>query len=164
MRYLTAFLLCVLFVSCQVSQQALKVPVERSHTFNASFDKTWTTLIRVLSDEAYPFKIMEKGSGILQTDNMSLDVATMEAYSTTKSSAGATYRNNSGTINLKFFVQSKDSSTTTVQITPYMQGVFFVYKVIANVDEIHVLESNGTLEKRLFDKMGATLRGTKPTV
>lgn len=151
-----ALAFCFIFTSCQVAKETMKAPVERKHTFNASFDRTWGALIKVLSDDGYPFKIMEKSSGILQTDNLNLAEETAYAYSTTKKqSFGAIYRG--GTINLKFFVQSKDS-ITTIQITPYMQATFYVYKVFANVDEIHVLESNGTLEKSLFDKIQTEVR------
>lgn len=151
-----ALLLCLFFPSCQVTKETMKAPVERKHTYATSFDRTWNALIKVLSDDGYPFKIMEKSSGILQTDNMNLEQESAYAYSTTKKqSFGATYQG--GTINLKFFVQSADS-VTTVQITPYIQATFYVYKVLANVNENHVLESNGTLEKSLFDKIQAQLK------
>ncbi len=159
MKNLIVFLLCILFTSCQVSRQTTTAPIEQNHTFNTTFDKTWTALVRVLSEDSYPFKIMEKSSGILQTDNMRLDEVTLEKYSTSKSAPGATFEG--GTLNVKFFVRSEDSLRTVVQITTYIQGVFYVYKVFANVNEVDELQSSGVLERHLFQRIETTLESTK---
>jgi hypothetical protein len=149
--YATLLLSLVLF-GCQVSRQALQAPVERTRTYNAPFDLVWTAMVKVLADDGYPFKIMEKASGVLQTDNRIMSEDDAYALSTTKKQAfGFQFRG--GIINLKFFVESVDSVTTRVQITPYMEATFFVYKVVANVNEVHQLESNGVLEQSLFDRI-----------
>ncbi len=149
--YLSAVLvLCFALHGCQVSKETTREPVEHKRTYNTSFDKTWNVLVKVLSEASYPFKMMEKSSGVIQTDNTMIDAETAYSYSTTQKSAGINYVD--GTMNLKFLLQSQDS-LTTVQIKPYIQVTFSVYKVFESVRETHILESNGALEQSLFEKI-----------
>ena len=54
--------------------------IETEFTLPGSFDNVWSALIKTLSEENYPIKAIEKDSGVVTSDWMSLPRTTTKAF------------------------------------------------------------------------------------
>lgn len=120
--------------------------------FQHSFDKVWSTIIEVLSDESIPIASIEKVSGLVTSDFMSITVGRVSQIAMMKKDGGYRQVNTFFITNARYklnvFVSSLDSTRTKVKITPHIEG-FFKFGDLGGGWQVAV--SRGRLEKEIFN-------------
>jgi hypothetical protein len=102
---------------CRTTEPVI-VPPDYKQNYIATYDDVWSAVTTVLKENGYTFKILDKSSGILQTN----DVETVSGYQSTlitRTDYPANEIPSRTTYNIKIFIYPTDSAYTRVRLTLY---------------------------------------------
>jgi len=142
--------LCViaplLFQGCVSTQRIIPAP-DTKQNFNQPFDKVWGAIVGELSAE-YPFQVVDKQSGIIQTQLISIgsgfgSLRVLQRYAIEPRMFLATW--SSASASLSVYVKAVNETNTMVRITGHFQG--FENNV---THSLQPWQSNGTLENQVL--------------
>lgn len=77
---LLALLSLVVLSGCATGKRAVEKPVEKTKSFTQSYDAVWSKIIKHFSSKSYSIKSLEKASGIISTDSLSVDSVQDKKY------------------------------------------------------------------------------------
>jgi hypothetical protein len=145
---LSVVIFSLLFLSC--ATVGTRPVITDTFTINAPFDKVWGSLIKYVSVKNIPIKIVEKASGLLDTDLFTYAQGSgiyvageLNKIAVMQSSFMQVYT--SSRCKFNFYVASSDANTTQIKITTYIEAFD---NTTQNWYECY---SNGTLEANIFN-------------
>ncbi len=152
MKKTKVFILLTLFVptifsGCVPPQKDTEIyPTEQ--TYSKPFDKVWSVMIEVLaSDKGYPVSVVEKASGLIQTDFVSIPLSEMRPFVNTATTFITMCR-------LKWTIYIKAiEGGTKVKVTPHIE-YFFSF---GDTSQWMVVKSNTRLEHDILMLIGEKL-------
>jgi len=119
-------------------------------TFATDFDTTWSACIQAIADLKFKIKSTDKSSGLIQveteaaaSDNLGDANEVIKTYTTKKVGSFSGWQ--AYTFDFNILLAKKDSNSTEVKINTSIEG----YNGWS--EKWEVLESNGTIEKEIFD-------------
>jgi len=119
-------------------------------SFSADFDTVWSACMQAVVDMKFKIKATEKSSGLIQVeteaeagDNLGDANEVIKTYTTKKVGSMSGWQ--AYTFDFNILVSKKDASTTEVKINTSIEG----YNGWS--EKWEALESNGTIEKEIFD-------------
>ena len=156
MRRSTLAFAILLLSGCAAPQQLATTPVEDTEVFVASYDAVWGAVVATLAAEHYPIKAIEKESGLIATEFVTFTTSSLRAK---EEIDGIAVRPgvflgtwSQGRYSLTVFVARLADSTTSVKVTPHIEG--FEDNVTRRW---HVCPSLGVVESAVFDSVRARL-------
>ncbi|MFV8249864.1 hypothetical protein ACES2I_12585 [Bdellovibrio bacteriovorus] len=144
--------------SCASLKKAAPPPIEKKITVQAPFDKAWAGVIKFFSERGIPVKTIEKESGLIATENMTIntdsDLFVCDGFGMNGKSA----RSFPGTANFNVFVTKIDEKTTSIQMNTFGRAVAYDPGAPPYVPpSTHDLTcyTNGKMEQNLFNEINA---------
>jgi hypothetical protein len=152
---ISAALFPLLFVGC-ATQTYLTQPLPTSKTFAAGKEPVWNQVVAAVGMQ-YPVRAIDKGSGLLTTDFVSLPVgfnnAQMRAYVIPPRSLLGTW--NGLRMNMSVLVTEVEAGKTQVNIRTHYEAFE------DNVSKSWIVcQSNGILENGILRHIGQELENT----
>ncbi len=139
---------CAVFCGCQAPQPVQKL--ETSRVFPKPIDAVWPKLVQVATDSEYPLKVVQKDSGVIETENFSpglLRGIATSPHGLFLPTWGATRAR------LSILATPLNETNTTVKVT----GHFEAFE--DNVTQTwYVWDSTGQFEYSFLNKVQDTLR------
>ncbi|GLQ20395.1 hypothetical protein ACFFUB_02385 [Algimonas porphyrae] len=121
---------------------------DNSRSVDATFDRTWESVISYFAENNIPIATLEKDSGIIVAKNERYTPGAMKTFADCASAFMMT--NDVGQIDVNVFVRPVDDNTTSVQVnTSYSMRQSGAYGSSA----VETCNSNGTLEEALLDRI-----------
>ena len=139
---------CLLIAGCQTSAPAPHIETDR--TFNRPYDSVWAAVVRVVSSSDYSLKIVQKDSGVIETEAFNPGILRGEAtpprglFLPCWGDARA---------HLSILVMAESNTNTTVRINGHFEC--FEYNV---THAWFVWNSTGVLENQLLEKIATSIR------
>ena len=155
-----ALCLLVLHGCATYSTVPVREPLEIESVFEQPFDEVWAALVSVVGMRDEPLGIIEKDSGILGTDLVVCNSAALHEVGITEGMGVTVW--SSGRYSYKAAVFETYDGKTQVNIKLHVEGFGMTYAVITNVYGWYVLQSRGTLERRILREIETRLYSRRP--
>lgn len=155
MREVMCILLCgIAFVLSGCQGAAIEPPqIETSRVFNGSFDDTWSAIVQAFADRNYPIKTIEKDSGVIASEPLSIPIAKKEfnKFGILPSKAYF-YIWETARCNLTLYARALGNDQTSVRVNSTISA----YE--SNMTkQWHTCYSTGMIEKIMLDKIADKL-------
>jgi len=148
MRIVIALVL-VLLSGCAAETQISDVPaVHNTEIFTASTDRTWKALVETLAEDSYPIQAIEKESGLITTDFVSVAGPSTTFLREISNSSCGLCSFSRVRYSLSCYVSESGPNTTRVKLKAHVEGFERLW-----AGDWRVLESSGGIEKKVLDSM-----------
>ncbi len=145
-RLIPIFLLAILLNGCGTIPVKLERPIEKSRTFEASFEDTWKAMIQMVAGEAVT--LSDKDSGLIGFKK-NTNLGDWKKYSLIPKRNYWTYRS-VPVITINILVRKEDERHTLVTVnSKIVCAIFCNLGSVCNVE----FGSNGLVEKEYLDKI-----------
>ncbi len=152
----------IFLVSCQTTQHYTPISsAEKTHTVNYDYDSVWTKLLYVLNNQELPITTIEKESGIIVTDFVVFSPRSSFGQSVIETGFLETVRD--GRYKLNLLVINRGSNSTSIRINTHIEK-FSMYALGRNMPVWSHQQSNGFIERSLFDEIDLTMKAGMDTV
>jgi hypothetical protein len=139
----------VAFMACGCVTPQKTVPLQETKVFEQPFDKVWPAVVSSVSGD-WPLQVIEKDSGILETQMVSLSWPQLRQRAIEPSAFLAVWSEGRGRASV--YVQRAETNCT-VRIKTHWEGFE------SNVSKSwHVWDSAGTTEAQLFQTIESKLQ------
>ena len=150
----------IFLVSCQTTQSYIS-SAEKTHTVNYDYASVWTNVIYVLNNQELPIITIEKESGLLVTDFVVFSPRSPFGQSVIKPSLLEMVRD--GRYKLSLLVLNKGPNLTSIRINTHIEK-FSTNALASNIPVWSYQQSNGFIERSLFDEIDLTMKAGVNTV
>jgi hypothetical protein len=150
-------ILCLAFtVGCAAVPIKPTQPDLSSHIFSSPYDEVWTAVVNVMSSEGYLIILAEKDSGLIETDWV-MTSSYGPKYGAKLTGDGSYYSSERAKISIH--IQQKTEGVE-VRITPHIE-LFYLPRLFEEEGWLPT-DSNGILERALFEKIGQLVAPVAP--
>jgi hypothetical protein len=140
-------LIVAIFILVGCATPSGVIQLQTTRTFTQPYDRVWGAVVASVSGN-YPLQVIEKASGILETQMVTLP--TLAEYANEPSVFLSCWGSSRG--RLAFYVQSVDQTNTTVRVTGHFEG--FEYNTTKTW---YVWPSRGVLENNILNAVATNL-------
>jgi len=150
MKKLLSIMGFILMVTGCVTAPQVIAPFDTSATSEASFDETWTKLVRFMTTNQIGIATIEKDSGLIVMDNDNLQTDLTLKYCDAPSAVGWPYSLIGGQVSGNVNVVS-DAGFTTVSVNTTFRAVSEYCGNNGCQTRVRVCNSNGNFEGEVLD-------------
>ena len=152
--FIGTVLFAYLAAGCAVTPPTLSEPIEKTRSFKAPYEVTWTATIKAISATGEFINVAQKDSGLV-TFQKNIPVGEIEKYALAP--GGVTWYTARSNVSVLLEDKGEDGSQVTVNSKIWGNGMNYWTGVPVQLE----MGSRGLIEKEYLDKIAALIPGAK---